>query len=413
MAAKYFIRNITSCLSRATISSQNAIKQFPYITNFLLSNRQVSTACPVGIEEKRNRLVVQWKENLTDEYPLVWLRDNCQCSACFDQSSQSRTINFSQFQLNQALRHLTIHDNNVEVHWVDGHKSQNWLKTNKAPYTTWDADCFKSLPVFDFNAIMKEDNILLDWLETLGVWGVGLIKDAPHGLGQVGSLAKRVAFVRKTHYGEEFSVQAKADATNVAYTQGYLQLHTDLPYYEYKPGINLLHCHIQYKGNGGDSLLTDGFKIAEKLRENDPETYKCLAETKVTWSDIGQENGNHFHKIHHAPVICESDDGTIRRINYSQPQRDSHMAVPIDQVEKWYRALKKFYDLATDARYLIEFKLKPGELVTFDNLRILHGRTAFGENLKGERHVQGAYLDWDEARSRIRVLKAKLLGNKE
>lgn len=65
-------------------------------------------------------------------------------------------------------------------------------------------------------------------------------------------------------------------------------------------------------------------------------------------------------------------------------------------------------------RQEIEKKIKKlfvGEMVTFDNLRILHGRTAFGENLKGERHVQGAYLDWDEARSRIRVLKTKLLGN--
>jgi alpha-ketoglutarate-dependent taurine dioxygenase len=45
-------------------------------------------------------------------------------------------------------------------------------------------------------------------------------------------------------------------------------------------------------------------------------------------------------------------------------------------------------------------------MVTFDNLRILHGRRAFGQHLQGERHVQGAYFDWDEARSRIRVLKA-------
>ena len=36
---------------------------------------------------------------------------------------------------------------------------------------------------------------------------------------------------------EQFSVQAKANATNVAYTSEYLQLHTDLPYYEYKPGV--------------------------------------------------------------------------------------------------------------------------------------------------------------------------------
>lgn len=107
---------------------------------------------------------------------------------------------------------------------------------------------------------MQDDNTLLDWLHTLDVWGVCLFKNVPHSLGQVGILAKRVGFIKKTHYGyylfvfhsnwicvkiflfihisEEFSVQAKANATNVAYTQGYLQLHTDLPYYEYKPGVN-------------------------------------------------------------------------------------------------------------------------------------------------------------------------------
>lgn len=53
-----------------------------------------------------------------------------------------------------------------------------------------------------------------------------------------------------------------------------------------------------------------------------------------------------------------------------------------------------------------------GQMITFDNLRVLHGRTAFGEHIKGERHVQGAYLDWDEARSRIRVLKAAMLNEK-
>lgn len=57
----------------------------------------------------------------------------------------------------------------------------------------------------------------------------------------------------------------------------------------------------------------------------------------------------------------ESSDKTIRRINYSQPQRDSHMAVPIDDVENWYRALKKFYDLALSPKNLVEFKLEPGK----------------------------------------------------
>jgi len=32
--------------------------------------------------------------------------------------------------------------------------------------------------------------------------------------------------------------------------------------------------------------------------------------------------------------------------------------------------------------------------------------------MKGERHVQGAYLDWDEARSKIRVLKTQFAAEK-
>lgn len=37
---------------------------------------------------------------------------------------------------------------------------------------------------------------------------------------------------------DDFSVQAKPDPSNVAYLSGPLQLHADLPYYEYKPGVS-------------------------------------------------------------------------------------------------------------------------------------------------------------------------------
>lgn len=40
-------------------------------------------------------------------------------------------------------------------------------------------------------------------------------------------------------YRELFSVKAKPGTSNVAYLSGPLQLHTDLPYYEYKPGVGL------------------------------------------------------------------------------------------------------------------------------------------------------------------------------
>lgn len=38
-------------------------------------------------------------------------------------------------------------------------------------------------------------------------------------------------------FREEFHVTAKPNTSNVAYLSGHLQMHTDLPYYEYTPGV--------------------------------------------------------------------------------------------------------------------------------------------------------------------------------
>jgi gamma-butyrobetaine dioxygenase len=133
----------------------------------------------------------------------------------------------------------------VEVQWEDGHKSaynlkwlkersflpkeqQGWLNANKAPYNTWDANHFKSIPVLNYKAVLRvsnhnlclitichmvqhlylsyifkiqDDDTLLDWLNSLDVWGVCLLKNVPHSLGQVTNIAKRVGFIKKTHYG--------------------------------------------------------------------------------------------------------------------------------------------------------------------------------------------------------------------
>ena len=47
----------------------------------------------------------------------------------------------------------------------------------------------------------------------------------------------------------------------------------------------------------------------------------------------------------------------------------------------------------------------------FDNRRVLHGRHAFSEGA-GEggrrRHLQGAYVEWEDVNSKIRVLRRHL-----
>ena len=107
----------------------------------------------------------------------------------------------------------------------------------------------------------------------------------------------------KIFYREEFSVKAKPGTTNVAYLSANLQLHTDLPYYNYKPGVNLLHCLIQTASKGGSNQLTDALAVAEWLNADHNHAYQTLVQTVVDWNDIGEEDGNHFHSIHRAPVI--------------------------------------------------------------------------------------------------------------
>ena len=46
--------------------------------------------------------------------------------------------------------------------------------------------------------------------------------------------------------------------------------------------------------------------------------------------------------------------------------------------------------------------------MVFDNQRVLHGRTSYKMEEGGVRHLEGGYVDWDELRSKINVLKRSM-----
>ncbi|KAJ1522645.1 hypothetical protein ONE63_001817 [Megalurothrips usitatus] len=383
-----------------------------------------SVAGEAGVCHKTDTVVLNPKRSDEMSFPFVWLRDNCQCSECFHQDSQSRTIIMESFNINSKPETLKITQDSLCIYWSDGHVStyniewlqkhafstsaqQNWL-TNmyRLPRKTWTAKSFSSiLSRFKYSDVIKSDAVLYNWLVNLATYGVSIIEDAPAKDTTVRSIAERVAFIRKTHYGEEFSVRAKPGTTNVAYLSANLQLHTDLPYYNYKPGVNLLHCLVQTESDGGANLLTDALAVAEWLKRDCSSSYHALTTTVVDWNDIGQEDGNYFHSIHRAPVICEDRFGVVERINFSQPQRDSHFNVPLEKVKPWYEAMDKFTKGIYSSNFCVSYKMKEGDILTFDNIRLVHGRKKYEDTAKAVRHVIGGYLDWDEIWSRIRVLK--------
>lgn len=69
---------------------------------------------------------------------------------------------------------------------------------------------------------------------------------------------------------------------------------------------------------------------------------------------------------------------------------------------EYYRAYRTLGELLHLPEAKIEFRLAPGQLMIFDNQRVLHGRSAYTE---GARHLQGCYADKDALHSLIRVLE--------
>ena len=75
---------------------------------------------------------------------------------------------------------------------------------------------------------------------------------------------------------ETFEVIAKPGTSNVAYLSGPLQLHTDLPYYEYKPGVSIymLQSSVLYI-----SIMKNGISVNNYLKRS------CVnSKKKVFWS---------------------------------------------------------------------------------------------------------------------------------
>jgi gamma-butyrobetaine dioxygenase len=82
------------------------------------------------------------------------------------------------------------------------------------------------------------------------------------------------------------------------------------------------------------------------------------------------------------------------------------MNVPVEIVDTWYKAMKKFVDIGHEEA--VTFKADPGDILTFNNTRMVHGRAGYIESSDNTRYLRGVYLDWDVIYSRLRVLRTKL-----
>lgn len=82
--------------------------------------------------------------------------------------------------------------------------------------------------------------------------------------------------VRETNYGRHFELRTEVNPTNLAYTGLGLQAHTDNPYRDPVPTIQVLYC-LESSAGGGENMAVDGFRVAEHLREENADWFNILA----------------------------------------------------------------------------------------------------------------------------------------
>ncbi|XP_068801410.1 gamma-butyrobetaine dioxygenase [Struthio camelus] len=374
--------------------------------------------------DENHFVCVHWEDGSESRFPCVWLRDNCQCPDCFLHSAKARKLVFEDLDVNIVVKDATLTaGNKLSITWPDEHTSEyeaDWLKKRcfseearaemrkdlflpECQY--WGSDL--QLPEMPFDEVLHSDESAYKWLCTLKKVGIVLLTGALTRQGELVKLGQRIGFLRLTFYGPTWQVQDKTDANNVAYTSGKLSFHTDYPVLQHPPGVQFLHC-IKQTAAGGESEVVDGFHVANKLKKQNPQAFQILSSIAVDYTDVGVDYCD-FAMQSKQRIIDVDHRGQAVRINYNNATRDTVFDIPAEKVRPFYAALKEFDDLLNSTEHKFTYKMKPGDVVTFDNWRLLHGRRSYQSGAEVTRHLEGAYADWDVVMSRLRLLRKKVL----
>ena len=231
-------------------------------------------------------------------------------------------------------------------------------------------------------------------------YGFVIFKKVPTKNNFIVNFANSIGSIRRTNFGEFFNVRSKPNPNDLAYTSLPLAPHTDNPYRNPVPCIQILHC-IENEVSGGLSTLVDGFTVTEQLKKDFPDYYKILTEIKVRFQFVDQS----IILEDWAQMIQLDEQGEFKQVRFS-PRLDFVPLMDKAKLDLYYTARKKISELYNSDNFRIEFKLQPGDLLMMDNYRLLHGRTTYNAN-EGNRFLQGCYIDYDSTEGRLKHLKRK------
>jgi gamma-butyrobetaine dioxygenase len=339
----------------------------------------------------------------TTAQPAIWLRDNCPCAECRDPRNGQKLFAITDLDADLTIAGVS----GSTVTFSDGHVSRfdpAFLTAEPIPDDR--SEDTKQLwattepQESDWARFQADPGHRAECLDAVLRTGFTLLRGVPVVPGTVLDVAAGFGYVRETNYGKLFDVRVEATPNNLAFTGLPITPHTDNPYRDPVPTVQLLHC-LSNAVDGGESGLVDGFHAAALLRAENPSAFEILTRTPVTFqfSDTDTELATT------RPMIGLDPVGRIREIRFNNRSMQP-LRLPPEQTAAFYAAYRAFADILYRPELMVTFRLSPGDCVVFDNTRLLHARTGFADS--GDRHLQGCYADLDSFASQLKVLRGQL-----
>lgn len=358
-------------------------------------------------------VAVTWDDGVSARYSVFWLRENAPDPETTHPETREQRLQLLEIPEDLRARAAWIDAAGALcVAWSTGEESRfhpGWLRawTFEAsdadpalpPRIAWEAGA-TAAPRFDGPKALSDEAEQARWLEALHVHGVAILEGLDATPEVIETVPRLIGPIRETNFGPVFDVRSKtgAAATSNAYTAMTLPVHVDLATREYVPGLQFLHC-LQNDARGGDSILADGRLIAETLRARDPEAFDALTRWQMTFYNKARDSDYRFD----APMIELDDAGEVDAVRWS-PWLRAPVRAPFEVVDALYRGMRALFQMGEDPAFQATTKLRSGDLLGFDNRRVLHGRTGFDPSTGG-RWLRGCYVEREELWSRLRILR--------
>lgn len=339
------------------------------------------------------------------DFHAIWIRDACSCSECRRPRTNERLLDPTSIDLGITIESVTG-DEVLQVQMSDGHTvalGAEWLCAHLDAFDhraepavgrrLWTGAAPPPIVTMRL-AELDDPAALVKWLDGIATNGCAVITDVPPTSAGLCAVAARIGEIRATNYGVTWEIDATLEPVSAVDSERHLLVHTDLPYREVAPGVQFLLAAVTDVA-GGASTLVDGYAVAEQLRRADPEAWRVLTSVEFSYPFVRDD----VELIGRAPIIGLHPDGRYHQIRRA-PDLVGVPFVEADAAPVLYAALGRWNELVDDPANEIRIELRAGELLAFDNHRLLHGRTAFELGAEGRRLLLGCYLDVEDVHSR-------------